>query len=62
MPADTAIRAEVYRSLGVTLTSRREGDAEYIEVQAQGGRVDVERVGGGTATLARRGSEAHRGR
>ena len=45
---DPAVRAEVYRSLGITLTYRREGDAEFVQVHAQVGGVDLERVGGGT--------------
>lgn len=46
--ADPTVRAELYQSLGVTLTYRRAGDAEYVRVNARVEGVDLERVGGGT--------------
>lgn len=45
--ADAVLRAQVYRSLGVTLTYRRD-DAEYVKVHASIESMDLERVGGGT--------------
>jgi hypothetical protein len=52
--ADTELRADVYRSLGITLAYRREDGAEYIEVQAALRGVDLERVGGGSSTRGTR--------
>lgn len=46
--ADPATRAELYRSLGITLAYRRDADGEFIQVHAQLGTVDLNRVGGGT--------------
>src|SRR5439155_9258774 len=50
--ADTQLRADVYRSLGLELTYRRENGAEFIQVQASLRSVDLERVGGGTSTMS----------
>lgn len=46
--ADTALRGQVYGSLGVTLAYRRDNDAKYVKVHASIESVDLERVGGGT--------------
>ncbi|MGQ0615763.1 MAG: zinc ribbon domain-containing protein [Acidimicrobiia bacterium] len=46
--ADPTTRAELYRALGITLTYRRDADGEFIQVNAQLGSVDLNRVGGGT--------------
>lgn len=46
--ADIELRADLYRSLGLQLAYRREGDLEYLQVAASIGAVDLERVGGGT--------------
>jgi hypothetical protein len=58
--ADPAIRAQIYRSLGITLTYRREGTAEYVQVHAQIGGVDLDRVGGGTHAGGPRSPAAER--
>jgi hypothetical protein len=52
--ADTELRADVYRSLGITLAYRREDRAKCMKVQAALKGVDLERVGGGTSTPSTR--------
>jgi hypothetical protein len=49
---DIELRADLYRSLGIQLAYRREGDLEYRQVAASIGAVDLERVGGPSSRIA----------